>query len=192
MSHEPPDAEAFRIAYHEFLEELVPLAPSSRAGPPAWAEALYRDPLRFPPELDRAELATAKRNFAVLLSGLAPADRDVHREIARSELREFFGLHTAETQVVGPTAWPSRSSGPSVSPPPASAGGLGDRLRSAFSALVRGKGSTPQPDPAPPPDDDDGSWHYEAAAPSPVPLASSEGARGAAAERPQDGAPKPH
>ena len=168
MSHEPPDTDAFRVAYREFLEALVRLAPSSLTGPPPWADALFHDPLRFPPELDRAELATAKREFVVLLSRLAPADRDVHREIARAELRKIFALYAAETQSVQPRAprhSPARAPAhraPPAPPPPTASGGLGGKLRSALSALRRGKPSTPQPAPHHA-DDEDVSWHYEIA-----------------------------
>ena len=153
MSHEPPDANAFRVAYRDLLEELVRLAPSTQTGPPSWAESLFLDPLRFPQELDRPDLATTKRRFVVLLSGLAPAQRDVHREIGRSELRKMFELRAAETQMVQPSAAPAMpmSRAPSPTPPrPAAPGGLGGMLRSMLGGLRRATPSTSQPAAAPP------------------------------------------
>jgi hypothetical protein len=193
VSHEPPDANEFRVAYREFLEELVRLAPSTLTGPPPWAGELFGDPLRFPPELDRAELATAKRDFAVLMSRLTPADRDVYREIAKSELRELFELRVADTQLVQPraarrTPAPAHADHAPFAPPPRPASkGLGGKLRSVFSALRRGKPSTPQPAPHHA-DDDDGSWHYEIA---PTPVVRPPSAPAAAAPPPAAAAPAP-
>ena len=104
MSHEPPDADAFRVAYRELLETFVRLAPSALTGPPTWAEALFVDPLRFPADLDRPELAAPKQRFLVIVSGVVPADRDVYRELARAELRRMFELHAPETQMAQPRA----------------------------------------------------------------------------------------
>src|SRR5690349_8917784 len=95
VSHEPPDANEFSVAYRELLEEFVRLAPSTQTGPPSWADALLGDPLRFPQELDRPELAETKQRFAVLLSRLTPADRDVYREIARFVLRSEYAQRSA-------------------------------------------------------------------------------------------------
>ena len=160
MSHEPPDADAFRVAYRELLEELVRLAPDSNTRPPSWAGALYHDPLRFPAELDRDELATVKRRFVTLLSGLAPADRDLHREIARSELDRMFVAkasaprpkHAARHSPPAPVVAPPVAVAPAaVAPPPvASAPGLGGRLRAMAGALRRAMPSPLPTAPAPP------------------------------------------
>jgi len=147
VSHEPPDADAFRVAYRELLEELVRLAPATHSRPPSWAVELFHDPLRFPAELDRDELATVRRQFVVLLSGLAPADRDLHREIARSELdRMFAAKASAPPQYAPPPSAPR----PAAVPPTSRAGrpGLGERVRSAIGALRRER-SFPSPAAAP-------------------------------------------
>jgi hypothetical protein len=170
VSHEPPDADAFRVAYRELLEAFARLAPSALTGAPSWAEALFVDPLRFPAELDQSELAVAKQRFLVIVSGVVPSDRDVYREIARSELRTMFGLHAPETQMAPPRAArrsPPPPHAPSRPPPPKASGGLGGKLKSVFSALRR-KPTAPQHAPASgQADDDGGSWQYEAA-PTPI------------------------
>jgi hypothetical protein len=147
VSHEPSDADAFRAAYRELLEELVRLAPSAQTGPPSWADALYGDPLRFPPELDQPELAAAKQHFVLMLSRVASANRDVYREIARSVLQDKFALRSAPPPPPPPPTQyapaPSHSARPPAPPPRASRPGLGERVRSAFSALRREKTAPP-------------------------------------------------
>jgi len=159
VSHEPPNANEFSVAYRELLEELVRLAPSTQTGPPAWADALFGDPLRFPQELDRPELTAAKQSFAVLVSRLTPADRDVYRSIARSVLKEKFALRAAGPPVGAPQYAPPPSPSHAAPAPPApraSGPGLGQRMRSVFRALGREKppapaGAAPPPPPPPPP-----------------------------------------
>ena len=157
MSHEPPNANEFSVAYRELLEELVRLAPSTQTGPPGWADALFGDPLRFPQELDRPELTAAKQSFAVLVSRLTPADRDVYRSIARSVLKEKFALRAAGPPVGAPQYAPPPSPSHAAPAPPApraSGPGLGQRMRSVFRALGREKPPAPAgaaPPPPPPP-----------------------------------------
>ncbi len=155
MSHEPPGADAFRVAYRELLEELVRRAPASHTRPPSWADALYHDPLRFPAELDRDELSAVKLRFVTLLSALAPADRDLHRQIARSELDRMFAAKASAP----PQKHAARHGPPPPAPAPASivppraaaAPGIGGRLRAMAGALRRAMPSPPPPPPPPAP-----------------------------------------
>ena len=154
VSHEPPDAGEFRVAYREFLEELVRLAPSWRTGPPPWADALIREPLEFPAELVRPELAATRQRFAAMLRRFASADLEAYREIARSVLHAKFDLqsaappppddeYAAASPVAAPAPAPPRAppAPPAAAPPPPRSAppGLGDRLRSVFGGLRRRK-----------------------------------------------------
>jgi len=147
VSHAPSPAAPSRAAYRALLEELVRLAPSAQTGPPSWADALYGDPLRFPPELDQPALAAAKQHFVLMLSRVASANRDVYREIARSVLQDKFALRSAPPPPPPPPPQyapaPSQSARPPAPPPRASRPGLGERVRSAFGALRREKPAAP-------------------------------------------------